>query len=213
MKAARPADIQFRFQRAPWLVQGKTAEQIIVENIRQTTAALKARVGMEPDGFRTPGGFPDGLADRPDIRRWLGDLGFKWVSSKYPTHPAPEPGREPTETYLGAIVRAQSDAQPFAYPDGLVEVPMSPMSDIAAFRTGRWKLEWFLRAVGRAIDAVIEARTTFDFLGHPSCLYVVDPQFRAIDLIVERVKASNGRAVLVGLSAHAARVGGRLVPD
>jgi len=136
-------------------------------------------------------------------------LGYTWVSSKYPAHPVPEPGREPSETYLGAIVRAQADAQPFAYPDGLVEVPMSPVSDIVAFRTGRWKLEWFLRTLRRAIDSVIDARTTFDFLGHPSCLYVVDPEFRAIDLIIERVRASNGRAVLVGLGAHASRCGGR----
>jgi peptidoglycan/xylan/chitin deacetylase (PgdA/CDA1 family) len=212
MKATKPADIQFRFQRSPWLVEGKTPEQIIVENIRQTTAALKSRLGIEPAGFRTPGGFADGLADRADVRRWLREVGFGWVSSKYPAHPAPEPGREPSEMYLGAIVRAQADAQPFAYPDGLVEVPMSPVSDIVAFRTGRWKLDWFLRALRRAIDSVIDARTTFDFLGHPSCLYVVDPEFRAIDLIVDRVRASSGRAVLVGLGAHASRGGGRVGP-
>ena len=82
---------------------------------------------------------------------------------------------------------------------------MSPVSDIVAFRTGRWKLEWFLRTLRRAIDSVIDARTTFDFLGHPSCLYVVDPEFRAIELIIERVRASNGRAIVVGLGALAAR--------
>ena len=38
---------------------------------------------------------------------------------------------------------AQEQAQPFAYPDGLVEIPMSPISDVGAFRTlkgGRWVL-------------------------------------------------------------------------
>src|SRR5439155_13910960 len=203
VKATKPAETQFRFQRSPWLVQGKTPEQVIVETIRLTTAALKARVGVEPAGFRTPGGFADGLADRPDVRRWLRDLGFTWVSSKYPTHPVPAPGREPSEEFLAAIARAQADAQPFAYPDGLVEVPMSPVSDIVAFRTGRWKLEWFLQALGRAVDAVIDTGTTFDFLGHPSCLYVVDPKFRAIDSILERASAVSGRAAIVGLDAHA----------
>ena len=41
-------------------------------------------------------------------------------------------------------------AQPFVYPDGLVEVPMSPISDIGAFRNGRWRLEWFLKAIESA---------------------------------------------------------------
>src|SRR5205823_10909416 len=128
--AKKPEDIQFCFRRAPWLIDGKTPEQVITENIRLTTAALKTRIGVDPAGFRTPGGFADGLADRPDVRRWLRDLGFAWVSSKYPSHPPPEPGREPTADYLDAIARAQESAQPFAYPDGLIEVPMSPVSDI-----------------------------------------------------------------------------------
>ena len=206
VRATRPEEIQFRFRRAPWLIDGRTPQEVIVRNIRLTTEALKARIGVEPAGFRTPGGFADGLSDRPDVRRWLRDLGFAWVSSKYPSHPAPEPGREPTADFLDAVVRAQEKAQPFAYPDGLVEVPMSPVSDINAFRAGRWKLDWFLKAIGRAVDAVIESRGVFDFLGHPSCLYVVDPQFRAIDLILERVQASKGRAAVVGLDAIARRV-------
>ena len=60
----RPEDIQFRFRRSPWLIEGSTPEQVIVENIRLTTAALKTRIGVDPAGFRTPGGFADGLADR-----------------------------------------------------------------------------------------------------------------------------------------------------
>src|SRR5262245_9927688 len=59
MKATKPAETQFRFQRSPWLVEGKTVEQVIVENIRLTSAALKSRVGVDAIGFRTPGGFPN----------------------------------------------------------------------------------------------------------------------------------------------------------
>jgi hypothetical protein len=180
---------------------------VIVENIRLTSAALKTRVGVDAASFRTPGGFADGLADRADVRSWLRDLGFGWVSSKYPAHPLPEPGREPTAEYLDAIVRVQEAAQPFAYPDGLIEVPMSPVSDIVAFRTGRWQLDWFLRAVRRGVEWAIERRAAFDFLGHPSCLYVVDPRFRAIDLICELVQKAHDRAAIVGLDALAARAG------
>ena len=203
--ATRPEDIQFRFKRAPWLIEGRTPEQVIVENIKLTTAALKARVGVDPAGFRTPGGFADGLSGRADVRRWLLDLDFRWVSSKYPTHPMTEATNEPTEAVLSGIAAAQQQAQPFRYPDGLVEVPMSPVSDINAFRTGRWKLEWFLTAVRRAVESVIERRATFDFLAHPSCLGVVDPEYKAVDLILDLVKRSDGKAVVVGLDALAER--------
>jgi Polysaccharide deacetylase len=206
--ATRPEDIQFRFKRAPWLIEGRSPEQVIVENIKVTTAALKARVGVDPAGFRTPGGFADGLAGRPDVRKWLRDLGFSWVSSKYPAHPMTEPFKEPTEAVLKGIVAAQEQAQPFRYPDGLVEVPMSPVSDINAFRTGRWKLDWFLTAVRRAVEVVIEKRMAFDFLAHPSCLGFVDPEFKTVDLILDLAKRSSGNAVVVGLDEFAERARG-----
>src|SRR5258708_13577081 len=73
VKATKPEDIQFRFRRAPWLIDGKETLDVISENIRLTTAALKARVGVDPAGFRTPGGFPDRLTHPPDVRPILGD--------------------------------------------------------------------------------------------------------------------------------------------
>jgi hypothetical protein len=117
----------------------------------------------------------------------------------------PEVGREPTAKYLDAIVRAQDTARPFAYPDGLIEVPMSPMSDIVAFRTGRWKLDWFLTMIRRNVAWAIERRATFDFLCHPACLSAVDPEFKAIDLICDLVRKAGDAAALVGLDALAAR--------
>jgi peptidoglycan/xylan/chitin deacetylase (PgdA/CDA1 family) len=204
--ARKVEDIQFRFRRAPWLIEGRTPDQVIVENIRLTTAALKTRVGVDPAGFRTPGGFADGLGDRADVRKWLTQLGFSWVSSKYPAHPMSEPGREPSEEVLKGIVAAQEKAQPFAYPDGLIEIPMSPVSDISAFRNGRWKLDWFLTATRRAFEATIANRAVFDFLAHPSCLGVVDPECKTVDLILDLVKRSRGNAVVVGLDAVADRV-------
>jgi peptidoglycan/xylan/chitin deacetylase (PgdA/CDA1 family) len=205
--AKKPEEIQFRFQRSPWLIEGRTPEQVIVENIRLTTAALKTRIGVDPAGFRTPGGFANGLADRPDVRKWLIDLGFTWVSSKYPAHPNSETTKEPSEEVLNAIVAANEKAQPFRYPDGLIEVPMSPISDIGAFRNGRWKLEWFLTAIRRSVEKVIETRSVFDFLAHPSCLGVVDPEFKTVDLILDLVKGSDGKAVVVGLDSLAKRAG------
>lgn len=82
---------------------------------------------------------------------------------------------------------------------------MSPISDIGAFRNGRWKLEWFLKAIRLGVEWAIDNRAVFDFLGHPSCLYVTDREFRTIDLICELVKKVGDRAALVNLGTIARR--------
>lgn len=206
--AGRVEDLQFRFQRSPWLLRGMSVQEAIRENIRLAGEAMKSRLGIEAAGFRTPGGFHGGLREHPGIRSMLQELGFGWVSSLYPSHPNTQPMEEPSGAVLQGIVEAQKQAQPFVYDDGLVEIPMSPISDIGAFRGGRWKLEWFLRSVRECVEWTIETGGVFDFLAHPSCLYVVDPEFRAIDLICELVGGSGGRAELVDLGAIAARVRG-----
>jgi hypothetical protein len=166
---------------------------------------MKSRLGVTPNGFRTPGGFGPGLADREDVQKMLLDLGFRWVSSKYPGHKIGGAGEEPTDAVIASIADAGSAAQPFRYPSGLVEVPMSPISDIGAFRTGRWKLDWFLRAIRAGVARAIERRNVFDLLCHPSCLYVVDPQFKTIDLVCDLVEQAGQGASLADL----AEIGGR----
>lgn len=204
--ATRAEDIQFRFRRSPWLIEGQTAAEVIRQNIRLTSEAMKTRLGVDPAGFRTPGGFATGLADRPDIQQMLLDLGFKWVSSLYPPHAVGQPMQEPTAEVFDSIVAAQAKAQPFTYPSGLVEVPMNPISDVGAFRNGRWKLESFLEATRRGVAWAIENRAAFDFLAHPSCLYVTDPKFQTIELICEMVAKAKDRAELVDVATLAARV-------
>jgi hypothetical protein len=205
VKATKPEEIQFRFRRAPWLIEGKPPREVIQENIRLCSAALKERLGIAPAGFRTPGGFANGLADHEDVQQMLQNLGFDWVSSKYPAHPVGEPGEEPGADVYDGIVKAQEAAQPFVYPHGLIEVPMSPISDIGAFRNGRWRLEWFLKAIRMGVEWAIDKRAVFDFLGHPSCLYVVDPEFRAIELVCDLVAKAGERAALVDLNTIARR--------
>lgn len=224
VKAQTLNDVQFRFQRAPWLVAGRKPAEVIAENIRLTNLAFKERLGIAPVGFRTPGGFNNGLADRPDVQQLLLDIGFKWVSSKYPAHElgarptavaaapssgAPRSGAPPTtapdDAVFDSIVAAQAAAQPFAYPSGLVEVPMSAASDVTAFRSGRWPLESFLEATRRGLTWCLERGAVYDFLAHPSCLGVVDPEFRTIDLICDLVAQSKQPAQIVALDAIAAR--------
>jgi len=201
--ATKPEDIQYRFKRAPWLIEGKTPAQVIRENIQLCTEAMRTRLGFKPAGFRTPGGFVDGLNGRTDVQQMLLDLGFKWVSCKYPAHPYGNPGEAATTEVLEGIVAAQATAQPFVYPTGLIDVPMSPISDIGAFRNARWKLDDFLRAIRLGVEWAIEHRAVFDLLCHPSVLYPNDPQFRVIQLVCDLVKQAGDRATLVNLDTIA----------
>lgn len=204
--AKKPEDVQFRFQRSPWLIQGKKVEDVLRDNIALATAAMKDRLGLTPNGFRTPGGFGNGLRDRPDVQRILLDAGFRWISGLYPPHATGMPKEEPTDDVYASIVAAQEKAQPFVYESGLIEVPMSPISDVGAFRTNYWKLDWFLKAIGLAVDKAIATGAVFDFLAHPSCLVVEDPEFATIRMICRKVKEAGNRAAIVGLDTIAATV-------
>ena len=204
--ATKPEQTQFRFQRSPWLVRGKTTQDVIRENIRMTTLAMKQRVGIDANGFRTPGGSRAALVGREDIQRLLLDEGFTWVSSKYPPHKSSEPGKEPTQDVFESIVNAQRQAQPFVYPTGLIEIPMSPISDVGAFRTSRWKLDHFLKSVRQCVEWAIDNGAAFDFLCHPSIMYVEDPNFNTVKLICDLVKQAGDKAEIVALSTIAKHV-------
>lgn len=204
--ATKPEDIQFRFKRAPWLIEGKSPAEVIDENIRLCTTAMKIRTGKTPDGFRTPGGFSTGLHGREDIQRMLLDQGYTWVSSLYPGHRYEFQDGKIGAGVLQSILEAQQKSQPFVYPTGLIEVPMSPISDVGAFRSAGWDLPSFLEAIRQGVTWAIENRAVFDFLAHPSCLYVTDPEFQAIELICKLVKEAGERAKIVDLGTIAQRV-------
>lgn len=211
--AATPEEIQYRFRRAPWLIAGRSVAEVVRENIRLTNLALEERLGIRAAGFRTPGGFASGLDGREDLQRMLLDLGFDWVSSRYPAHAIEDTqgsGCPPSAEVMRSILAALPAAQPHAYPTGLVELPMSPISDVGAFRNGRWRLDDFLHAVRTAIEWAIERRAAFDLLTHPSVLGTVDPQFRTLDLVCDLVEGSGGAAELVTLDTLAAKVRARL---
>jgi peptidoglycan/xylan/chitin deacetylase (PgdA/CDA1 family) len=196
-----PHETQFRFERSPWLVRGKSASEVIRENIEMTTVAMEKRLGIKPAGFRTPGGFHRGLRDREDLQKMLQELGFDWVSSLYPAHQAGRPREEPDEETYRDILLAQQRSQPFRYePSGLLEIPMSPISDVGAFRTNYWKLPWFLRADSRSEPLwAIEHGAVFDFLCHPSCMVVEDPGVRNRQDALPLAQEHGDRAQIVGL--------------
>jgi peptidoglycan/xylan/chitin deacetylase (PgdA/CDA1 family) len=202
--------LQYRFRRAPWLLRDRDVIEVIRDNIMQTNTALEKRVGVKANGFRTPGGFATALDGREDLQRLLQALGFDWISCRYPAHAGIRDlhgtQQAPSQEAYENIVKAQHEAQPYVYPTGLIEIPMSPISDIGAFRNGRWQLAHFLKAIRLAMAWVIEHNGVFDFLSHPSCLGVVDPKFQAIDLICDLVEQSQGKAEIVSLEAIAKQI-------
>ena len=132
-----------------------------------------------------------------------------WVSSKYPAHPIDElaKGNRSPEVIDGIV--AGPDAGPAVRlsrgPDRGADEPDQRCRPRSAPAAGRWPS--FLEAIRRPWPG----RSTtggFDFLGHPSCLYVADPEFQTIDLICDLVKKAGKKAALVDLGTIAER--GRL---
>jgi peptidoglycan/xylan/chitin deacetylase (PgdA/CDA1 family) len=203
--AKTPEETQFRFRRSPWLIEGKSVDEILRTNIRMTTDAMRRRLGIEPAGFRTPGGFQTALEGRPDLQQMLKEEGFTWVSSRYPAHKVETTDAGPAPITYEQITAAIPKAQPVFYPDGLLEIPMSPISDVNAFRSHRWKLDWFLEAIRIGVTWAIDHGATFDFLAHPSCLGIEDPECASLKLICNLVQKSNGKAELVTLNQIAER--------
>jgi hypothetical protein len=201
--------LQPRFRRAPWLVEGMKPLEAIARNIRMTSQAIRTRLRVEPAGFRSPGGFPEGLSSHPNVQRILLDEGFRWASTKYigqrtgipPYNPSggPELEREPSRDVFNSVLEAQAGSQPSVYPTGLIEIPMCPVSDLIAFRTARWKLQYFLKAVEETVQQAIHRGLTYVLLAHPSCLCVHDAKFRTFDVICDLVERSRGRARIASL--------------
>ena len=82
---------------------------------------------------------------------------------------------------------------------------MSPLSDIVAFRGGKWDLDHFLKGVRLGVEWAIEHGAVYDYLSHPAVLYAKDPQFKTIEMICDIVKGAGDRARIVGLDELAKR--------
>ena len=204
INARTPETIQFRFRLAPWLIHGKSPREVIVENIRMAEMAMEARLGIKPVGFRTPYGFSKGMGSRRDVQQMLLDLGFTWASSMY-HQPQDLKSTNPSKENFAAITQCVKRSQPFVYPSGLVEIPVSPISDVNAFRTRKWKLDHYLESVKRNLKWAVKNRAVFDYVFHPSVMYVEDPGLRAVDLICELVKDAGKKAAIVDLDVIALR--------
>jgi len=115
---------------------------VIRENIRLCSEAMKTRLGIAPSGFRTPGGYGNGLEDAPDRRRMLLDLGFHLVQREIPAHRCGETEHGPDAAHVRKHRARANRGAAVALTRRLLEIPMTG-ERYRAFRTGRWKLESF----------------------------------------------------------------------
>ena len=102
--ATKPEDIQFRFRRSPWLIAGRTPADVIRDNVRLTNLAMRTRIGISPSGFRTPGGFPDGLRARPDVRAMLARKASTGSAVSIPAIKTLVPAKPPMPTFATTLL-------------------------------------------------------------------------------------------------------------
>lgn len=204
INARSPSTVQARFRRCPWLIEGLSPREAIERNIRLTERAMQYRLGAKPSGFRTPYGYPAGLQKRADLQRMLLELGYAWVSSQY-RQPQDLKTHRPTAANYAAIVRSLKASQPYVYDTGLIEIPLSPITDVNAFRTRRWTLAEYAASVERSLQWAIDQGAVYDYCFHPSVMCVEDPDGHVVDLICEAVRRAGKRAALTSLDAIAQR--------
>jgi len=201
--ATKLADVQYRFQRSPWLIADMTPLQAVTDNIRLCEIAMQQRLGVKPTAFGAPYAFNDGLTGREDLQRAILSLGYTWVTSKY--NGVDLPRENPQPKHFQAVAESLAHHQPYYYPTGLLEVPYSPVTDVGAFRGRRWTLDEYCDKLRACIDWAIEHRAVYNWCSHPSILYVKDPEFRIVETICELVETSGGKAMIVDRAAVAAR--------
>jgi len=148
----------------------------------------ETRLGKEPVGFlHAQRQHFRSRRPAPMSRRCCSIWASGGLGSRAPgASVAPE---NPTAADFQRVVDRQTDAQPYVYPTGLVEVPMSPLGDVASFRREKqkWTIGNFLAMIEKCVRWAIQNRAVFDLLTHPSIMYVEDPKFQSYELICDMV--------------------------
>ncbi|MBU6172416.1 MAG: chitin deacetylase, partial [Planctomycetes bacterium] len=65
---------------------------------------------------------------------------------------------------------------------------------------------WFLESIRRSLEWTLDNNAVYDFLAHPSCLSVEDPECKIIELICRIVARSQNRGVVTTLDKIAASI-------
>lgn len=205
VKARQWEQVQITYNLDPSLRDGfATPLDAIRNEIQQTSAVMEQRLGVRPAGFRTPGGFTNGLDDAPQIQELLKTEGFAYVSSHYnlpislPPHrgyPIATETRPSPEQLQDAMRASIRSLQPYRCANGLLEIPMMGISDIWAFRVLDLERAEWLSLVELGVDIAAEEGLLFSILMHPSVLASRDPHAATARRVVERTLRKGGAVV------------------
>ncbi|MBM3458462.1 MAG: hypothetical protein FJX77_08030, partial [Armatimonadetes bacterium] len=203
VKAKQWDQVQVTYRLDPSLQRSHaTPLDAIREEVLATTRAMEARLGVAPAGFRTPGGFTNGLEDVPEVQDLLKEAGFQYVSSHYKFPIELESYRgypirnRPTWEQLEEATRwSVTNLQPYRYGNGLLEIPMMGVSDIWAFRVLDLEREEWFRLMELGVDIAAETGSLFSILMHPQVLASRDPHAVTARRVVERTLARGGAIV------------------
>jgi len=200
IKAERPDQLAGIYKFCPWRAAGRSAREVVRQEIRMTTEAIRTRLGVVPKGFRSPGGFPDGLQDAPEVRELLQEEGFWWASTHYNdtllygrvSRPPDAVSKVDPERLKRAFNRSERALQPYRYEDGLIEIPLAGITDVVAWRWYRPDLGEWLEMLAEGVDYAYEHGLIFMLTSHPAVLASVDPHCQVVETILSRAVRKEG---------------------
>ena len=175
VKAQEIPRLQPVYANAPWRAAGLNALECIRREVRQTSTAITEKLGVAPTGFRTPGGFNNGLDDVPAVQDVLRAEGMEYASARFYFPVDPQRKRPPADVLNQAMETSIGTLQPSRYPNGLPELPLAGITDIWAFRVldlDRWE---FIDVLKRGIDHTHANKQVLSLCFHPPVLAVRDP--------------------------------------
>lgn len=176
------------------------------EELALTNRLLEGRLGCRSTTLRGPGGYQNGLDGKLENQKVILKNGFQWVSCRHDgTHRGD----------MAHILRTAEENLPYAYPTGLVEIPIQGITDRTFFDTlrnvapdkyqawrkaeggrpvaGGWKAPWtapgaldeWMAYHRRAIDYAYERRLLWVPVWHPTTHYLHDRENVALRHLLE----------------------------
>jgi len=227
IKAQETSDLRGVYDSAPWRAAGMTGQEAVRQEVRMTTEAIESRLGVKPKGFRSPGGFMNGLQDAEFVQKMLQDEGFWWISSHYndglfsnyyKTSSFEEIHKLDLATMVKAFNASEQVLQPYRYGNGngsgsgLIELPLAGITDVVAWRGYGVNLGDWLELLAHGVDYAHKHNLLFTLTTHPAVLAAVDPFCQTIDVVLGRAQRKEGGVWLPDLEEVAAfyRDSGRL---
>ncbi|MFC5653252.1 polysaccharide deacetylase family protein [Paenibacillus solisilvae] len=201
IKAQEISELAGVFTSAPWRGAGRSAQDAVRQEIQMTTAAIKNCLGVEPKGFRSPGGFQNGLQDTEYVQKMLQEEGFWWVSTHYNDGLFADHYRAGSvdsvykvdvSTMISAFNKSEQILQPYQYECGLLELPLAGITDVVAWRGYGTDLGDWLRMLSAGVDYAHEHGLIFNLTTHPAVLASIDPFGQTIDVIMRRAMEKEG---------------------